>query len=742
MKLRRALQRYSLLIRLIAVLLLFVLVPMLVYNMMITRRGYQDYAQNREQACLALLSQYEIAFRSNYEAMCSLVQDMGMDSRFQLAALEEKSINVHEATRAMRLHYGKRVKALRIGLYYGGEKLYTNDGAYGLENYIWKILGRVTNRVTISEAFEGEVAVYEEMREALAVDRTDVRYLSISTRAGDTLLVVMPAYISGSGRAVAIFEMNSLLGLTGTIDKSLGSLAYGILGQDGKPLYLSGDVMEQALLAEPTLQFLQSENCSVALGGQNEGQSLYKISNNAFGLTFLLLAEPVASETSLNGMLSLLSHSVGYVAVLFTLLCIITVYLSYAPMKRLVHAARGMGVVKDDLALDETQTIISAMENMQRYNRELCQSAMLQRDALISNLLVNLVEGRSVDKQMLLRYGIVLDGGNMCVMLAANLCSLQEIVHGVYTPMLKNGFRVYCADPAYDGAAVFIASIPNEDQKERMRCAAVLRKEILRQGNPQAVVCVGSAVCCMEELHLSYLTANSAREQGEGEIRMFDDAVKEFSMLERFPSEKMLKMIQYIKQGERSRAAEMLEAAFAAIRTGEPLRIRRQYLHMNLTHMFSETLMKQGISVSTEDMGRLLYANDDDALLHAMQAMANRACDEMAEAKQERSRQFEDAVRIYVEENIRNPNFNLSILSERFQTPSYTMSRTFRRLFGMGFNEYVTVRRMEYAKEELILSPDKDVRTIAQDAGYSDPSYFNKVFKSVCGITPSQFRKG
>ena len=46
MKLRRALQRYSLLIRLIAVLLLFVLVPMLVYNMMITRRGYQDYAQN------------------------------------------------------------------------------------------------------------------------------------------------------------------------------------------------------------------------------------------------------------------------------------------------------------------------------------------------------------------------------------------------------------------------------------------------------------------------------------------------------------------------------------------------------------------------------------------------------------------------------------------------------------------------------------------------------------------------
>ena len=70
--------------------------------------------------------------------------------------------------------------------------------------------------------------------------------------------------------------------------------------------------------------------------------------------------------------------------------------------------------------------------------------------------------------------------------------------------------------------------------------------------------------------------------------------------------------------------------------------------------------------------------------------------------------------------------------------------RRFRTLFqndyGVTPSKYVTLRRIEYAKN-LLSSENTSVAATASLCGFSDAYYFSKVFKTVFGISPSEYRK-
>lgn len=61
------------------------------------------------------------------------------------------------------------------------------------------------------------------------------------------------------------------------------------------------------------------------------------------------------------------------------------------------------------------------------------------------------------------------------------------------------------------------------------------------------------------------------------------------------------------------------------------------------------------------------------------------------------------------------------------------------KYFGMGIIEYVSSCRIEQAKK--LLSNGTPTSEIVQLTGYSDYSYFCRVFRKAIGITPAQYRK-
>jgi two-component system response regulator YesN len=83
---------------------------------------------------------------------------------------------------------------------------------------------------------------------------------------------------------------------------------------------------------------------------------------------------------------------------------------------------------------------------------------------------------------------------------------------------------------------------------------------------------------------------------------------------------------------------------------------------------------------------------------------------------------------------------NLTTLGQYFHfNPSY-LSSYFTAHHTEGFSEYLNKIRVEKAAE-LLRSGTMSISDISSMVGYSDPSYFTKVFKKVTGYSPSQYRR-
>lgn len=73
-----------------------------------------------------------------------------------------------------------------------------------------------------------------------------------------------------------------------------------------------------------------------------------------------------------------------------------------------------------------------------------------------------------------------------------------------------------------------------------------------------------------------------------------------------------------------------------------------------------------------------------------------------------------------------------------YLSPSY-LSYLFKKEKGISINKFITMYRMEKAKE-LLLTTNRKIIDISQDVGYSNFPYFSSLFKSHYGVSPSQYR--
>ncbi|WP_438444517.1 AraC family transcriptional regulator [Gorillibacterium sp. sgz5001074] len=100
--------------------------------------------------------------------------------------------------------------------------------------------------------------------------------------------------------------------------------------------------------------------------------------------------------------------------------------------------------------------------------------------------------------------------------------------------------------------------------------------------------------------------------------------------------------------------------------------------------------------------------------------------------------QFVEGVLKYIQDHYRT-ELSLESCADRFGTTPYTLSRAIKQVTGINFIDYVTNLRMEQAKE-LLRTTTMKINEIAEQVGYQ-PTYFNRIFKKVEGVPPSQYRE-
>ncbi|RJX72879.1 AraC family transcriptional regulator [Vibrio sinensis] len=82
----------------------------------------------------------------------------------------------------------------------------------------------------------------------------------------------------------------------------------------------------------------------------------------------------------------------------------------------------------------------------------------------------------------------------------------------------------------------------------------------------------------------------------------------------------------------------------------------------------------------------------------------------------------------------------LDAIAEEFSITSSSFSRFFKNKTGENFITYLN--KLRVAKSCLLLqSTELSIKEIAEQVGFSNPSYFTKIFSEQKSITPKQFRK-
>ena len=83
---------------------------------------------------------------------------------------------------------------------------------------------------------------------------------------------------------------------------------------------------------------------------------------------------------------------------------------------------------------------------------------------------------------------------------------------------------------------------------------------------------------------------------------------------------------------------------------------------------------------------------------------------------------------------------DLEQLANTLGYTKYYLSMCFKKELGISISEYLTNKKISYAKT-LLQNPYLDMREISDELNFSNPSHFSSVFRKVEGITPSQYRK-
>lgn len=98
------------------------------------------------------------------------------------------------------------------------------------------------------------------------------------------------------------------------------------------------------------------------------------------------------------------------------------------------------------------------------------------------------------------------------------------------------------------------------------------------------------------------------------------------------------------------------------------------------------------------------------------------------------------AIKQYIVEHS-HEDISLAAIGQMAGLSPFYISKLFKEQLGMNYIDFLTECRIDKAKKLMLADAEISLKEIAYEVGYHDPNYFSKVFKKVCGVSPTQFRK-
>ena len=154
-------------------------------------------------------------------------------------------------------------------------------------------------------------------------------------------------------------------------------------------------------------------------------------------------------------------------------------------------------------------------------------------------------------------------------------------------------------------------------------------------------------------------------------------------------------------------------------------------------------------SQELHQLRRIIYAMEEEQHSHldchdeCMQSLLNLIMVQLLRMNQESTGILRETRVTKVIQYIHNhyaEDITLKDLSERFYVSEYYLCREFKKSTKRTIVEYIKQTRIMNAKR-LFMETDRNVTEVARETGFSNLTHFNRVFREVADVTPSEYRK-
>jgi AraC-like DNA-binding protein len=262
-------------------------------------------------------------------------------------------------------------------------------------------------------------------------------------------------------------------------------------------------------------------------------------------------------------------------------------------------------------------------------------------------------------------------------------------------------------------------------------------------------IAIGKATDSVADIPIQYEQAKQAigyrRFENENQIidldSLFVDSSKSENM---YPFVLEREIIQMIRTGQQQEAEQAIGAFLEALLERGAKEIDVQQGMLQLLGSILHAVRTSGI-----DPNRIFHsANLYEQLtqIREPQKMVNwfnhTIIDTFIHELEERSdaqlKKVVETAMIYLQNNYMK-DISLDSCADHTRTNSVVLSKLFKQVTGKNFIDYLTELRLDKAKE-LLRETDLKITDVAAEVGYQQ-TYFNRIFKKIEGVTPTQYRE-
>lgn len=350
-----------------------------------------------------------------------------------------------------------------------------------------------------------------------------------------------------------------------------------------------------------------------------------------------------------------------------------------------------------------------------------CLSISMEQCFIVAVLCIDSIEGKSIYNDSLINYAFY------------NIA--MEVIRGRYKAegeqMLGNGIAV-------------IISVPNskDTNAELYKIMQEIKEHMAYNFNAIISASLSSPVKMVEEISAAAVSAK------QNLIYRFNYGYGQFFTEEFISANKQNPKQAFsadfekllTESTEESGAIAIIEKIIDEIRSMSYLNAFME--SVRLSKILREQL-KLDVELTTGDY------NNNFAINQTLPVFYREVCEKLSEKfiNIEKKTEYDiETLRIvggaktYIEENFSDSEANIVELAEELGVSQRRLSEAFRKETGMSFAAYMTKFRINKAKE-YILDSKFDIKKISAMVGISNSTYFYKLFKNECGVTPTQYKK-